>query len=334
MTAAEPPSEPQLIVAPENDRSEPWNDPEGAGVLSSWADLGAAMPTDRPWDAGEIGFAASAAALDSLGTVMDPLGELGAAGVGWVIEHVEFLHEPLDWLAGDPAQITAQAHTWHNMSRELGRIAQDHQQNVHGLTGWDGAAMEAYREAAGRYTHCVGSVSEHAETVSQTVSGTGATVGAVRAMIRDEIAELVWDLAVKAIAMAAAAAPTAGASVAAFLTSAVARAAQTAAENGIRVAELLDRLAAATDRLSDLVRRFGVMAETVSSGLRRVDEVPAMLDVDFLGDLARSPIGRLAVSAEDVVANEGIAGAVEMGKEHSEAEQALSGDRPSAPEPT
>ena len=272
MTAAEPPSEPRLIVAPENDRSEPWNDPEGGGVLSSWADLGAAMPTDRPWDAGEIGFAASAAALDSLGTVMDPLGELGAAGVGWVIEHVEFLHEPLDWLAGDPTQITAQARTWHNMSRELGRIAQDHQQNVHGADGLGRGGHGGLPGGCGAvHALCRLGVRARRDRV-QTLSGTGATVGAVRAMIRDEIAELVWDLAVKAIAMAAAAAPTAGASVAAFLTSAVGRAAQTAAENGIRVAELLDRLAAATGRLSDLVRRFGAMAETVSSGLRWVDE--------------------------------------------------------------
>src|SRR2546423_3549140 len=148
MTTAGHGPDPELIVGPENDRSEPVGDLEGAGVLSSWSDLGEAMPTDRPWDAGEIGFAASAAALDSLGTAMDPLGALGSAGVGWLIEHVEFLHEPLDWLAGDPAQITAQAHAWHNMSTELGRIAQDYQRSVQGLIGWDGAAVLAYREAA------------------------------------------------------------------------------------------------------------------------------------------------------------------------------------------
>ena len=101
MTAPGPGREPELIVAPENDRRGAVGDLEGAGVLSSWSDLGEALPTDRQWDPGEIGFAASAVALDSLDAAMDPLGALGSAGVGWLIEHVEFLHEPLDWLAGE-----------------------------------------------------------------------------------------------------------------------------------------------------------------------------------------------------------------------------------------
>ena len=30
----------------------------------------------------------------------DPLGLLADAGLGWLVEHVDFLREPLDWLAG------------------------------------------------------------------------------------------------------------------------------------------------------------------------------------------------------------------------------------------
>ncbi len=267
-----------LIVQPEDDRAEPLNNLEGGGVLSSWADLGTAMPTDRAWDAGEIGFAASAAALDSLGAAMNPLGALAAVGVGWLIEHVEFLHEPLDWLAGDPAQITAQAHTWHRMSKDLGQIADTYQKGVQELSGWDGAAMQAYREAAGRYAGTVGSASNHAASVSRALSGTGADVGTVRSMIRDTIAERVGEMAAPALAARLAGPATAGGSLGTFLAYAVARATQTAAENAQRTAELLDRLSAAADRVSELGRRFGSVADALTRGLDRADNVPAVID--------------------------------------------------------
>src|SRR5256885_794399 len=40
--------------------------------------------------------------LDLLGAAMDPLGTLASAGVGFLIEHISFLKEGLDKLAGNP----------------------------------------------------------------------------------------------------------------------------------------------------------------------------------------------------------------------------------------
>ncbi|MBV1852022.1 hypothetical protein [Catellatospora tritici] len=48
--------------------------------------------------------------------VLDPLGALVTAGFGWCVEHVEPLSQTLDWLAGDPDQISANAQTWHNLA--------------------------------------------------------------------------------------------------------------------------------------------------------------------------------------------------------------------------
>ncbi|MGI5238593.1 hypothetical protein [Dactylosporangium sp. CA-139066] len=50
--------------------------------------------------------------LDGLAAVSDPIGTVLPYGVAWIIEHVEPLRKALDWLAGDPAQITANAETW------------------------------------------------------------------------------------------------------------------------------------------------------------------------------------------------------------------------------
>jgi hypothetical protein len=47
--------------------------------------------------------------LDVLGFVANPLGSLVGAGIGWLIERISFLKEPLDDLAGDPAAINSVA---------------------------------------------------------------------------------------------------------------------------------------------------------------------------------------------------------------------------------
>src|SRR5690606_41981378 len=95
---------------PVDEDAQPWDDLAGAGVASSWADLHAAASADDV-DPLQVTYAAAAAGLDTLGAITDPLDALLTAGVGWLIEHGRFLHEPLDAPAGDPAQITAQART-------------------------------------------------------------------------------------------------------------------------------------------------------------------------------------------------------------------------------
>ena len=59
------------------------------------------------------------AGLDALALVSDPVGALLQYGIAWLIAHVKPLSEALDWLAGDPAQITAHAQTWRNVAVSL-----------------------------------------------------------------------------------------------------------------------------------------------------------------------------------------------------------------------
>ena len=94
------------------------------------------------------------------------------------------------------------------------------------------------------------------------------------------------------------------------------RAAETAAENARKVAELIDRLSSAADRFSELIRRLGPAADEVRSGLGRVDGGPALLDGDFLG------------AAQDVLETDATAGIVELGKQREQAvQEANSWDR-------
>src|SRR5690606_16197779 len=150
-----------------------------------------AQPVDedaQPWD-----DLAGAGGLDTLGAITDPLDSLLTAGVGWLIEHVWFLHEPLDALAGDPAQITAQARTWHNVGRELGAVARDHRAAAAALGAWEGAAGDGYRAAVDGFTGALERAGRDAGTLADLVLTTGAQVGTVRAAVRDAIAGFVAD---------------------------------------------------------------------------------------------------------------------------------------------
>ncbi|MFC5995987.1 PPE domain-containing protein, partial [Pseudonocardia hispaniensis] len=154
-----------LIVAPENENAEPANW-EGAGLFSSVADLSAGLTGG---DAQLAGFSAVGAGLDALGMVMNPLGSLLEAGVGWLIEHVGFLHEPLDALAGDPTQIKAQARTWHTVAGELRAVGMRYRDDVGELREWEGAAADAYRAAARSYSTALRNIGTQADRLAEQI---------------------------------------------------------------------------------------------------------------------------------------------------------------------
>ncbi|HVL83230.1 MAG TPA: hypothetical protein VM367_02915 [Pseudonocardia sp.] len=263
-----------LVVASPHDVAT--GDLEGAGFVSSWADLDDAV---RHGDGGEIASAAVGAGLDSLGAVMSPLDALVGAGVGWLVEHVSFLHEPLDRLAGDPVQIRDQARTWHNVSEALRALADDYGADVAGLAAWDGLAADAYRGAAAHYEAGLREGAATALGLSDRILAAGAHVGLVRSIVRDLIVDLVVELVYWAAGTLAASLVTVGGSVAAFIGWAVMRAATTAADVASRIATLLDDLAAAADALTGTVGRISTVATSLA---RRTDGA-----VDLLDDVAR-----------------------------------------------
>jgi hypothetical protein len=73
----------------------------GGGILS---DVASTITDARNGDWLNLGVDVATDALDLLGVAMDPLGSLASAGVGWLIEHISFLKEGLDKLAGSPTR--------------------------------------------------------------------------------------------------------------------------------------------------------------------------------------------------------------------------------------
>ncbi|MFC7533857.1 hypothetical protein [Actinoplanes sp. GCM10030250] len=132
------------------------------------------------------------ASLDALAVAIDPLGTLAAWGVAWLMEHVRPLQDALDWLAGNPDEITAHAATWSTIAAlDLpGRLPVE-------VAGWSGASADAYRAHAREHVAVLQGISVTAGGISSAVEGAGLVVALVRGIVRDLIAQFVVTLAIR-----------------------------------------------------------------------------------------------------------------------------------------
>jgi uncharacterized protein YukE len=177
---------PLVAVANPGGNTDPW-----AGVwIAEDIETILAGIKDGSWIDTTLG--AVSAGLDALAFISDPIGNLLQYGVAWIIEHVKPLSEALDWLAGDPGQISAHAQTWRNVAGALNDQAADLDRAVRWDTSeWVGAAADAYRVWTGQQRDAVGALAGAAETMAAVTEGAGMLVAGVRMMVRDAIAVLV-----------------------------------------------------------------------------------------------------------------------------------------------
>jgi hypothetical protein len=300
---SEQPGAKQLVVQPENEDAQPLDSFEGGGVVSSWADLNAALSADHV-DPGQVAYTAAGAALDTLGAIENPLDSLLSAGVGWLIEHVWFLHEPLDALAGDPTQITAQAQTWHNVGGELLAIAQDHRGAAAALGAWEGMAGDGYRGAVDRFGGALDQAGRDAVQLADLVLTTGAQVGTVRALVRDEIArwvsEAIQSLVVAGVAALVTAGGALGAGALRLIWSAI---------------DLANDIVRTIQKLLDAMTLAGGMAAQISGAIQQTAAAVKA---------ARATVGEINTAADELRAG----AVIETGKQLTGAEQQQRGWAP------
>jgi hypothetical protein len=255
-----------LVADPPNgpEAAPPQFDAEGAGVVSSWADLAAALTAERV-DPAQVGFTAAGAGLDTLGVLLHPFDGLLQAGLGWVIEHVGFLREPLDALAGDPDEVLAEARRWDLVAVELRAVAGDFRAAT--VPGWEGAAATNHRRAVDDLAAALSAGADQAAALSRLVLATGAAVGTVRALIRDTIVDFVSAVVQYLLAAGTLAFLTAGGSLASVVLTVVVRALEVAEDIARRVRQLLDVLVAA----GDAAGRIGTALQRTAERVRRVE---------------------------------------------------------------
>ncbi|MEV0005374.1 WXG100 family type VII secretion target [Micromonospora sp. NPDC050980] len=213
------------------------------------------------WIDGSLGVVS--AGLDALAIVSDPVSALLQYGIAWLIEHVKPLSEALDWLAGDPAEITAHSQTWRNVAASLREDAADLAHAVRTeAAGWIGAAGAGYRTWAHEQQQAITGLAQGAEAMAAITEGAAGLVAAVRLLVRDAVAACVSRLIVYAAELVA------SAGLATPLV--VEQVTTTVASWGARIARLLRGLMASLRRLMPEVRRLGELIEKLKQALSRL----------------------------------------------------------------
>ncbi|MEH0844940.1 hypothetical protein V6U81_21385 [Micromonospora sp. CPCC 205711] len=213
------------------------------------------------WIDGSLGVVS--AGLDALAFVSDPVGALLQYGIAWLIEHVKPLSEALDWLAGDPAQITAHAQTWRNVAVSLREEAAELAAAVRtDVASWGGSAGPAYRGWATEQHQAITGLAQGADTLAAATEGAAGLVAAVRLLVRDAVAACVSRLIVYAgelVITGGFAAPLVVEQVTTLVAS-----------WGARIARLLRGLLASLRRLMPEIRRLGDLIEKLKQALGRL----------------------------------------------------------------
>jgi hypothetical protein len=170
---------------------------EGAGILEAAMGVKDGI-VERDYLA--IAGNTAVVGLSALGAIMDPFQAIFAAGVGWLMEHVDCLREPLDWLAGDPKEIEGHAATWRNLQKRTYEATEFFVGQVKSTTShWGSESSAAYRERAAQMADGSLALGEVADSMAEFTLIAGSIVGVVRNTVRDLIAEVVGAAVSKAL---------------------------------------------------------------------------------------------------------------------------------------
>ncbi|MBM7860756.1 hypothetical protein JOD27_004566 [Lentzea nigeriaca] len=120
---------------------------------------------------------------------------LFSAGFGWLVEHVWFLKEPLDWLIGDQEALDGMAKTWENVSDYLKDTSDDLRNWVKNDTsGWTGKDSDQYRLFGADRADTYAGVATAAGGIASLVRTCKIVLKVVRDIVRDIISEAIGKL--------------------------------------------------------------------------------------------------------------------------------------------
>ncbi|WBC13747.1 hypothetical protein O7600_21820 [Micromonospora sp. WMMA1998] len=240
----------------------------GIGIVESLVDLRNGIENGS-WIDSTIGGVGTS--LEVLATCVDPIGSVVSWGVAWLIEHVKPLSDALDWLAGDPDQITAYAQTWHNVSRHVADQVTALSEAVRTeIATWTGPASEAYRRYSDQHVRHLAGLADASGLIGTVVEGAGLLVALVRELVRDLIADFVSVLAVRLWQWLAEEALTLGVATPLVAAQVSALVAKWAA----KVAGLLTALARSVSRLRPILSKLGELLDTLRAALRGLRRTP------------------------------------------------------------
>ncbi|MFI7121363.1 WXG100 family type VII secretion target [Amycolatopsis sp. NPDC049868] len=283
---------------------------KGGGLADSLEGLAGTLNPEQGQDIDAFALAMDGVSvgLDLLSMGLNPLGELVKAGVGWLMENLDFIREPLEILTGDPDLVQQAAQTWNNIAIELEAVAGDYEGSLSTTSGWDGDAAIAYRRVALQYTRSLRDVAAEAKDSAHWITTGGMVVATARALIFDIIAGFISDVITRALLALASSWFTLGGSVAAFTASIFADAVKVMAKIQKKLGKLLSaiqkfvkRFEGSSDRAREAARVLGRKASDLgheaNQAIKASDKTLAAFKADNL-KLAKKALDSDATGAE------------------------------------
>jgi len=172
------------LVATAQDHTSPF---AGTLLLEDGADLVGAI-NSGDWVSG--GMAAFSAVLDTAAAVSDPLGTLIAAGLGWLIDHVEPLKGWFNDLTGNASEVQAFAQTWANIHTQMEAAGTELQRVLGDVEDLAGQAMDAYRRFQQDTAAHLAAAGTWAGAFSTGLNIASVIVQAVHDLVRDVLSQL------------------------------------------------------------------------------------------------------------------------------------------------
>jgi uncharacterized protein YukE len=232
----------------------------GAGIVDSYASLVSSITSDSESEGEkvcDVTLSAVGVVTDTIGFAIDPLGSVLSAGVGWLLEHISFLREPLDALLGNPDEINANIDQLKQAALEMHTIAQEHSQDLSTVDDWTGDAADSYRGSMSQLSEELDSMA----TTLDVVGISGMLVTTMRGIVFGLISDVIAELIKGALIALASSVVTLGGSIAAYCGYAGTRAAMTASKCAMKISKLIGGLGRQAGRLGELGRAMAKLAD-------------------------------------------------------------------------
>lgn len=214
--------------------------------------------------------------MSSLDAELRPLSRLHDAGLGFLVEYVRFLQEPLDALRGDSVAVSAEGTFWRYSVADVTRLVE--QLSV-SLTALDddhaGASATGFGDVADRVEATLYELRRVVAGLNERVGTVTDLVAQTRGMLDDWVEGWVDDTITEFTAARAASPITQGGSVATTIASTLSDAAELGHKMGRAVTELLDRLDDQATAIRDEVAAFADSAQRLRSPVPGESRVPA-----------------------------------------------------------
>lgn len=170
---------------------------EGLGIIEDGHALVEAIQGGS-WMGTVLGVAFTG--LDVASAVSDPIGTLISMGLGWALEWVWPFNELFNALAGDAAQVEANAQTWENVAMALGAAgAQLEEDTATCLSDMAGDGVEAIRTSADGVAEHVRAASQWAQAMADGLRMASGIVQLVHDVVRQAISDLIGTICSVAI---------------------------------------------------------------------------------------------------------------------------------------